>query len=99
MGAFAAARTEDGSWDAMDSFYVTLQKGAPMGMLMAYYPSNGSTHALMDKMWFANGVVLAPDESYVLVADSLMAKIHKYICHWSCWLHRGEPGVAGHLVL
>ena len=56
---------------------MTLQKGAPVGMLMAYYPSNGSTHALMDKMWFANGVVLAHDEAYVLVGDSLMAKIHR----------------------
>jgi len=81
-----AYRTEDDSWDAVDSVYVTLQKGAPVGMLMAYYPSNDSTHALMDKMWFANGVVLAHDESYVLVGDSLMAKIHRY------WLKGPKAG-------
>jgi sugar lactone lactonase YvrE len=70
-------RTSDETWDAMDSVFVTLAKGAPAGMLCAYYPHNRSTHALMTGMWFANGVVLSPDESYVLVSDSLQANIHR----------------------
>jgi sugar lactone lactonase YvrE len=47
------------------------------GMLLAYHPSNGSTIALMEKLWFGNGVALSRDEDYVLVADSIQMKIHK----------------------
>jgi hypothetical protein len=66
----------------MDSVFVTLAKGAPAGMLLAYHPHNGSTHALMTGLWFANGVVLSPDESYVLVTDSLQARIHRWVTLW-----------------
>jgi sugar lactone lactonase YvrE len=50
-------------------------------MLLAYHPSNGSTIALMDKLWFGNGVALSPAEDYVLVADSIQMKIHRYTWH------------------
>jgi sugar lactone lactonase YvrE len=46
-------------------------------MLLAYHPSNGSTIALMDKLWFGNGVALSPEEDYLLVADSIQMKIHR----------------------
>lgn len=46
-------------------------------MLLAYHPSNGSTIALMDKLWFGNGVALSPAEDYVLVADSIQMRIHR----------------------
>jgi hypothetical protein len=52
-------------------------------MLLAYHPSNGSTIALMDKLWFGNGVALSPEEDYVLVADSIQMKIHR--CGNSRW--------------
>lgn len=68
---------EDGSWEVLDSVYVSIAKGGPAGMLLAYHPANGSTIALMDKLWFANGVAVAHDESYVLVADSIQMKIHR----------------------
>eukprot|EP00882_Tetradesmus_deserticola_P006802 GHRQ01007162.1.p1 GENE.GHRQ01007162.1~~GHRQ01007162.1.p1 ORF type:complete len:400 (+),score=115.27 GHRQ01007162.1:158-1357(+) len=83
-----AYKTEDSSWDVLDSVYVTLAKGAPAGMLLAYHPSNGSTIALMDKLWFGNGVALSPEEDYVLVADSIQARIHRY------WLQGPKAGSA-----
>jgi hypothetical protein len=52
------------------------------GMLLAYHPSNGSTIALMDKLWFGNGVALSPEEDYLLVADSIQMKIHRCDKHW-----------------
>ena len=58
-------------------------------MLLAYHPSNGSTIALMDKLWFGNGVALSPKEDYVLVADSIQMKIHRCSgcsCMWYVWL-------------
>eukprot|EP00879_Flechtneria_rotunda_P017206 GHRR01018025.1.p1 GENE.GHRR01018025.1~~GHRR01018025.1.p1 ORF type:complete len:385 (+),score=107.69 GHRR01018025.1:394-1548(+) len=81
-----AYKTEDGSWEALDSVYVTLAKGAPAGMLLAYHPSKGSTIALMNELWFANGVALAHDESYVLVADSIQMKVHRF------WLKGKKAG-------
>jgi sugar lactone lactonase YvrE len=72
-------RTADGTWDAVDSVYVTLSKGGPAGMLLAYHPSNRSTVVLMSGLWFANGVALAHDESYVLVADSLQMRLHRWV--------------------
>eukprot|EP00882_Tetradesmus_deserticola_P020846 GHRQ01022532.1.p1 GENE.GHRQ01022532.1~~GHRQ01022532.1.p1 ORF type:complete len:178 (+),score=57.02 GHRQ01022532.1:975-1508(+) len=57
-------------------------------MLLAYHPSNGSTIALMDKLWFGNGVALSPEEDYVLVADSIQARIHRY------WLQGPKAGSA-----
>ncbi|KAF8057272.1 OXSR1 [Scenedesmus sp. PABB004] len=73
-----AYKTADSSWDALDSVYVTLAKGAPAGMLLAHHPGNGSTTALMAGLWFANGVALSHGEEYVLVADSIQARIHRY---------------------
>lgn len=70
-------RTADETWDIIDAVFVTLAKGAPAGMLLAHYPHNGSTHALMTGLWYGNGLVLSHDESYVLVGESLQARIHR----------------------
>jgi sugar lactone lactonase YvrE len=72
---YAACRTDKGYWETSDSVFVSLAKAQPSGMLLAYHPTNRSTIALMNNLWFANGVALAHDESYVLVADSVQMKI------------------------
>ena len=72
-----AHRLPDGTWDIVDSLFVTLAKGDPAGALLVYNPSTGSTHALMKELWWSNGVCLSPDESYVLVGDSWLATIYK----------------------
>lgn len=46
-------------------------------MLLAHDPSTGETKALMDKLWFANGVAVSMDNTYVLVADSIQCRIHR----------------------
>ncbi len=50
---------------------------APPGRLLRYSPSSGEAHVLAKGFWFANGVALAPDESYVLVADSIRMALLK----------------------
>lgn len=71
-------KTADGSWNVLDSVWVTLAKGAPAGMLLSLDPATGVTTALMDKLWFANGVAVSLDGSFVLVADSIQCRIHRY---------------------
>jgi len=45
------------------------------GRLLRYNPASGRTDELATGMWFANGVALAPDESYAVVAETLHARL------------------------
>ncbi len=49
----------------------------PTGSLFCRYP-DGRVVLIADKLLFANGVCLAPDESFVLVAETGAARIQKY---------------------
>ena len=42
----------------------------PTGRLFAYDPATGKTQKVLDGLYFANGVALAEDESFVLVAET-----------------------------
>lgn len=53
-------------------------QGALTGRLLSYDPSTSETEVLVSKLWFANGCALAEDESYILVADTIAAKIYKH---------------------
>jgi sugar lactone lactonase YvrE len=46
-------------------------------MLLAHDPGTGITTCLMDKLWFADGVAVSLDNTYVLVADSIQSRIHR----------------------
>jgi sugar lactone lactonase YvrE len=46
-------------------------------MLLAYNPTTGAATALMSGLWFANGVAVAHDGSFVLVGDSVTMTIHR----------------------
>ena len=47
-------------------------------MLLEYNPAKQTTHCVMDGLWFANGVAMPADGSFVLVAESHHLKIWKY---------------------
>lgn len=50
----------------------------PHGRLLRYSPDTGRTEVLLDGLHFANGVVVAPDGSYVLVSETWKYRILKY---------------------
>ena len=52
--------------------------GEPNGRLLAYDPQVNETSLLLDGLYFANGVALAPDESYVLVNESSLGRVRRY---------------------
>lgn len=56
------------------------------GWLLVTDPQSGVSTTLIDERSFGNGVVLAPDESYVLVADQLRYRILR------CWLTGEKAG-------
>jgi sugar lactone lactonase YvrE len=54
-------------------------KGAATGRLLKFDPRSGTTLCLAEGIWFANGVALAADESFVLVAETWGLRILR---HW-----------------
>lgn len=48
----------------------------PTGRLLCWHPE-GRVEVLLDDLLFANGVVVAPDQSFVLIAETGKARIHR----------------------
>jgi sugar lactone lactonase YvrE len=69
--------------DASDKFGIAefhldaLEHGAN-GRLLAYEPASGTTRLLLDGLYFANGVAVSPDQSFVLVAETTTFRIQRY---------------------
>jgi sugar lactone lactonase YvrE len=53
-------------------------EGKGYGRLLEYTPATGAVRVLVPDLSFGNGVALAPDESYVLVADQYRYRIKRY---------------------
>ena len=58
----------------------------PHGRLLAYSPKTKSTKVLLDKLYFANGVAVSPDQSFVLVNETWKYRIKRY------WLRGPKKG-------
>ncbi|CAH0382809.1 unnamed protein product [Bemisia tabaci] len=52
--------------------------GDKSGRLIKTNPKTGESTVLMSGLRFANGVLLAPDESYILVAETFLFRVHRY---------------------
>jgi sugar lactone lactonase YvrE len=62
----------------------------PNGRLLAYDPATKSTRLLLDGLYFANGVALSPDESFVLVAETSRYRVTRY---WLAGPKKGQSDV------
>ena len=60
------------------------------GRLLKYDPRNDTTTVLLDGLQFANGVALAPDESYLLVVETGSYRVLRY---WLSGERAGENDV------
>ncbi|HET9907067.1 MAG TPA: SMP-30/gluconolactonase/LRE family protein [Anaerolineales bacterium] len=58
----------------------------PHGRLLSYDPETGESSLIKDGLYFANGIFLAPDESYLLINESSRARISRY------WLTGNQAG-------
>jgi hypothetical protein len=61
-------------------------EGVETGRLLRYDPVRKTTDVLLDKLGFANGVTVATDASYVMVAETSRYRIRKY------WLSGPDAG-------
>ncbi len=50
----------------------------PNGRLLAYDPTTGKARVLLDSLYFANGVAVSPDQSFVLVNETWMYRVTRY---------------------
>jgi sugar lactone lactonase YvrE len=58
-----------------DNFNNELLDGRPHGRLISYDPKTTQVKVLLDSLYFANGVALGPDGSFVLVVETLAYRI------------------------
>lgn len=55
-------------------------QGNPSGRLLSYNPKTRKTHVVAQGFWFANGVALAKDESFIAVVETNTQTV------WKVWL-------------
>jgi sugar lactone lactonase YvrE len=61
-------------------------EGRATGRLLRYDPRTGRVDVVLDRLMFSNGVALGPGEEYVLVNETLAARIARY------WLKGSKAG-------
>jgi sugar lactone lactonase YvrE len=77
--------------DASDKFgfgdhMYDLLEGRPHGRLLQYDPTSKTTKVLLADLYFANGVALASDESFVIVSETYRYRLTRY------WLKGPKAG-------
>jgi sugar lactone lactonase YvrE len=60
----------------------------PNGRLFAFTPESGETRQLLDRLYFANGVAISPDQSFLLFCETTRYRIQRL------WLSGPEAGKA-----
>lgn len=79
---FSDASTRFGYHEYLLDFY----EGSMTGRLLSYSPASGKTTVHLDGLFFANGVTLGPNDSYVLVAETGLGRIQRF------WLQGDKAG-------
>ena len=69
---------------------ISIDWGQPNGRLLSYNISTGVTSLLLDNLYFANGVALSSDESYLLVNETAASRVRRY---WLTGPNAGQSGV------
>jgi len=60
------------------------------GRLLAHHPDTRETEVLLDELYYANGVALSPDESFVLVVETTRYRVRRL---WLSGPHQGVDEV------
>ncbi len=72
----------------MSQFTRDLLEHQPNGRLMAFDPKTQKTRNVLKDLYFANGVAVSPDQSFVLVAETGMYRVRRV------WLSGSKQGRA-----
>lgn len=80
--------TDASSKYPLTDFTADLLEHRPNGRLLAYDPKTKTTRTLLSHLYFANGVAVSPDQSFVLVVET------GNYCVDRVWLNKGPTQVA-----
>lgn len=61
-----------------EHFALDLLEGRPHGRLMSYDPSSKQTQVLVQKLYFANGVAVSPDNAFVIFCETPLRRCQRY---------------------
>lgn len=87
----ASQRWAEGEFGNPNYSYEFLEN-RPTGRLLSYDPGTGALTVRLEKLRFANGVAFAPDESYILVNETLGYRTTRL------WLRGPRVGTQDHFV-
>ncbi|KAK1586978.1 hypothetical protein Q3G72_008222 [Acer saccharum] len=62
----------------MKDFLFDVLEGKPHGRFMSFDPKTKTTQVLVSDIYFANGVAVSPDQTYVVFCESMMRRCKKY---------------------
>ncbi len=79
---FSDASARHGYKDNILDFF----DGRPSGRLISYHPDTAETRVHLEDLFFANGVAMGPDDTYVLINETGTGRIHRL------WLHGDKAG-------
>ena len=74
----------------LGGYTADLMEHRPNGRLLAYDPSTKTTRLVLDNLYFANGVAVSPDQSFVLVVETGKYRVQRY---WLTGPRQGESEV------
>src|SRR5262249_5930564 len=61
----------------ISNFKADVIESQPNGRFLAYDPKTKTTRVLLDKIAFANGVAVSPDQTFVLVNETGRYRVHR----------------------
>jgi len=73
---------------SIDDYLYDLLEGLPHGRLLVWDPATETTRVLLNGLYFANGVALAGDGSFVLVNETYRYRVRRY------WLTGARQGTS-----
>lgn len=82
--------TDSSSRFSLNQLRADLLEHQPNGRLLVYDPGARQTRTLLSDLYFANGVAISPDQSFVLVAETGAYHIRRF---WLAGPKRGEADI------
>lgn len=79
----------DSSFKTFDTMLELLEQ-RPHGRLLSYDPTRGEVNCVLDGLYYANGVAVSPDGSFVLVVETGRYRVQRY---WLSGPRQGEEEV------
>lgn len=85
---FSDATTRFTGRDGNPGFTHEVLDSRPYGSLYVYDPAIRETRLLLNGLYFANGIAVSPDQSFVLVAETFRSRVTRY------WLQGEKAGTS-----